>query len=102
MSSLMTTRPVSNSSKFLIRQPPPPTTYGFISSVYVVRLFTQEIEHLRKGKGHDKVVGGVGIADDEECRRPSVAEHGCIRNHKARYNLVADSKSDSNSFILTS
>ena len=42
--------------------------------MYVVRPFTQEIEHLRKGKGHDEVIGCVGIADDKERRRPSVPQ----------------------------
>ncbi len=47
---------------------------GQAAPVYVVRPFTEKIEHLRKGKGHDKVIGGVGIADDEERRRPSVPQ----------------------------
>jgi len=51
-----------------------PHMMGQTASVYVVRPFTQEIEHLRKGKGHDKVVGGVRVADDEERRRPSVPQ----------------------------
>ena len=45
---------------------------GQAAPVYVVRPLTKQVEHLRKGKGHDEVIGRVGIADDEERRRPSV------------------------------
>ena len=37
----------------------------------IVCPFTQEIEHLRKGQRHQKIVGAVGVADTEEsCRAP--------------------------------
>ena len=36
-----------------------------------VRPFTEQIEHLRKGQRHQKIVGAVGVADTEEsCRAP--------------------------------
>ncbi len=54
--------------------PQHPHMMGQAAPVYVVRPFTEKIEHLRKGKGHDKVIGGVGITDDEERRRPSVPQ----------------------------
>ena len=34
----------------------------------------QKVEHLREGKGHDKVVGGVGVADQEEKGRPFIPQ----------------------------
>ena len=44
---------------------------GQASPVNIVRPFTQEIEHLRKGQRHQKVVGAVGVADTEKsCRAP--------------------------------
>ena len=42
--------------------------------MYVVRPFTQEVEHLRKGKGHNEVVGAVRIADNEKGRRPAIPQ----------------------------
>ena len=46
--------------------PQHPHMMGQAAPVYVVRPFTQEIEHLRKCQSYNKIVGGVGIADDEE------------------------------------
>ena len=46
--------------------PQHPHMMGQAAPVYVVRPFTQEIEHLRKRQSYNKIVGGVGIADDEE------------------------------------
>ena len=40
---------------------------GPATSVNIVRPFTQEIEHLRKGQHHQKIiVGAVGVADTKE------------------------------------
>ena len=39
----------------------------------IVRPFTQEIEHLRKGQRHKEIVGTVGIADTEKGRRPTIS-----------------------------
>ena len=43
-------------------------------AVDVIRLFTKQIEHLRKGKSNDKVVGAVRIGNAEEQRRFFVPE----------------------------
>ena len=44
---------------------------GQAASVNIVRPFTEQIEHLRKGQRHQKIVGAVGVADTEEsCRAP--------------------------------
>ena len=42
---------------------------GQASPVLVVRPLTQQIEHLRKGQRHQKIVGAVRVADQEERRR---------------------------------
>ena len=34
----------------------------------IVRPFTQEIEHLRKGQSHQKVIGGCGVGNREKHR----------------------------------
>ena len=47
---------------------------GQATSVFVVGPFTQKVEHLRKGKGHDKVVGGVCIAYQKEQGRFLIPE----------------------------
>ena len=47
---------------------------GQAASVFVVSPFTQKVEHLRKCKGHDKVVGGVYIAYQKEQGRFIVPE----------------------------
>lgn len=36
------------------------------AAVFAVGPFTQKVEHLRKGKSKNKVVGCVGVVDDEE------------------------------------
>ncbi len=54
--------------------PQHPHMMGQAAPVYVVRPFAQEIEHLRKRQSYNKIVGGIGIADDEERRRPSVPQ----------------------------
>ena len=46
---------------------------GQAASVNIVRPFTEQIEHLRKGQRHQKVVGAIGIADTEESGRAPVA-----------------------------
>ena len=38
------------------------------ATVNIVRPFTQEVEHLRKSEGNQKVVGGVRVADKKEQR----------------------------------
>ena len=45
---------------------------GQPSTVNIVRPFAQEVEHLRKCQRDKKIVGAVGIADAEECRRPAI------------------------------
>ena len=51
--------------------PQHPHMMGQAPSMNIVRPFTQEIEHLRKGQRHQKIVGAVGVADTEEsCRAP--------------------------------
>ena len=51
--------------------PQHPHMMGQAAPVNIVRPFTQQIEHLRKGQRHQKIVGAVGIADTEEsCRAP--------------------------------
>ena len=54
--------------------PQHPHMMGQAAPVYVVRPFTEKIEHLRKRQSYNKVVGGVGITDNEERRRPSVPQ----------------------------
>ena len=49
--------------------PQHPHMMGEPPTVYVVRPFTKEIEHLRKGQGHKKVIGGRGVGNGEENRR---------------------------------
>ena len=39
---------------------------GQTAPVFVVGPLTQKIEHLRKGKGHDEVIGTVRVAYQEE------------------------------------
>lgn len=43
---------------------------GQAAPVFAVGPLAQKVEHLREGEGHDKVVGGVGVADKEEKSRP--------------------------------
>ena len=44
---------------------------GQAAPVNIVRPFTQEVEHLRKGQRHKEIVGAVRVADAEEgCRAP--------------------------------
>ena len=51
--------------------PQHPHMMGQPSTVNIVRPFTQEIEHLRKGQRHKEIVGAVRVADAEEgCRAP--------------------------------
>ena len=51
--------------------PQHPHMMGQAAPVNIVCPFTQEIEHLRKGQRHQKIVGAVGVADTEEsCRAP--------------------------------
>jgi hypothetical protein len=42
---------------------------GQTPAIGVVSPFTQKVEHLRKSKGNQKVVGGVRVADKKEQRR---------------------------------
>ena len=57
-----------------MRQAAAPHMMGQAASVFVVGPFTQKVEHLRKCKGHDKVVGGVCIAYQKEQGRFLVPE----------------------------
>ena len=45
---------------------------GQPSAVNIVRPLAQEVEHLRKGQRHKKIVGAVGVADTEKGRRPAI------------------------------
>ena len=47
---------------------------GQTATVFVVGPLAQKIEHLRKCKGHDKVIGAVRIAYQEEQGRFLVPE----------------------------
>ena len=42
---------------------------GQAAPVNTVRPFTQQIEHLRKGQGNQKVIGGRGVGNGEKHRR---------------------------------
>ena len=47
----------------------------------IVRPFTQEVEHLRKGQRHKEIVGAVRVADTEKC--------GCAAiSHAVKLQLV--------------
>ena len=46
---------------------------GQSAAVNIVRPFTQEIEHLRKGQRHKEIVGAVRVADAEKCCRPAIS-----------------------------
>ena len=46
---------------------------GQPSAVNIVRPFAQEVEHLRKGQRHKKIVGAVRVADAEKSSRPAIS-----------------------------
>jgi len=48
--------------------PQHPHMMGQAAPVYVVRPLAKKIEHLRKGQGHNKVIGGRGIGNGKENR----------------------------------
>ena len=50
-----------------------PHMMGQPSAVNIVRPFTQEVEHLRKGQRHKKIVGAVRVADAEKSSRPAIS-----------------------------
>ena len=52
--------------------PQHPHMMGQSAAVNNVRPFAQEVEHLRKGQRHKKIVGAVGVADTEKGRRPAI------------------------------
>ena len=54
--------------------PQHPHMMGQAAPVLVVRPLTQQVEHLRKGQGHQKIVGAVRVADQEERRRFPISQ----------------------------
>ena len=46
---------------------------GQPAAVNIVRPFTQEVEHLRKGQRHKEIVGAVRVADAEKSSRPAIS-----------------------------
>ena len=68
----------NNGNKFLQRGhlprvgslvPQHPHMMGQAAPVNIVRPFTQKIEHLRKGQGHNEVISRSGVGNGEENRR---------------------------------
>ena len=49
--------------------PQHPHMMGQAAPVNIVRPFTQEIEHLRKGQGYNEVISRGGVGNGEENRR---------------------------------
>ena len=50
-----------------------PHMMGQPAAVNIVRPFAQEVEHLRKGQRHKKIVGAVRVADAEKSSRPAIS-----------------------------
>ena len=50
-----------------------PHMMGQAAPVNIVRPFTQEVEHLRKGQRHKEIVGAVRVADAEKSSRPAIS-----------------------------
>ena len=61
---------------------------GQAAPVNIVRPFTQEVEHLRKGQRHKEIVGAVRVADAEKSSRPAISHavnvHGGRLPHHVR------------------
>ena len=49
--------------------PQHPHMMGQAAPMNIVRPFTQKIEHLRKGQGHNEVISRSGVGNGEENRR---------------------------------
>ena len=47
---------------------------GQAAPVDVIGPLAQKVEHLRKGQGNDKVIGGRGVGNGEENRRFPISD----------------------------